>query len=70
MVSDHLAPRHTPASPTSRVANRNCPSSAETLHQLAATRLKGLTRVPTTVPEVQEVLAQAQPATMPPWQEG
>jgi hypothetical protein len=40
------------------------------LQKLAETSLTWITRVPATLPEAQEVLAHAQPATMPPLQEG
>jgi transposase len=43
---------------------------AENLHKLAATSLQWSPRVPATLTEAQEVLAQAPPATMPPVPEG
>ena len=58
-----------PANPTYLVAD-SALYSAENLHKLADTSLKWITRVPATLTEAQEVLAQAQPATMPPLQEG
>jgi transposase len=69
VVSDHMAPLHTPANPASLVADRAL-SSAEHLHKLAATRLKWITRVPATLHEAQAVLAQADPPTMAPLTEG
>ena len=69
VVSDHIAQLHTTASPTYLVAD-SALYSAENLHKLADTSLKWITRVPATLTEVQEVLAQAQPATMPLLQEG
>jgi transposase len=69
VVSDPIAQLHTTASPTYLVAD-SALYSAENLRKLADTRLKWITRVPATLTEVQEVLAQAQPATMPPLQEG
>ena len=69
VVSDHIAQLHTTANPTYLVAD-SALYSAENLHKLADTSLKWITRVPATLTEAQEVLAQAQPATMPPLQEG
>ena len=65
VVSDHIAQLHTTAHPTYLVADRAL-YSAENLHKLAETSLKWITRVPATLTEAQEVLAQAQPETMPP----
>lgn len=64
VISDHIAQLHTTYRPTSLVADRAL-SSAENLHKLADTSLKWITRVPATLTEAQEVLAQAQPETMP-----
>jgi transposase len=69
VVSDHIAQLHTTFSSTSLVAD-SALYSAENLQKLADTSLKWITRVPATLTEAQEVLAQAQPATMPPLQEG
>jgi transposase len=69
VISDHIAQLHTTANPTYLVAD-SALYSAENLHKLADTSLKWITRVPATLTEVQEVLAQAQPATMPLLQEG
>jgi transposase len=69
VVSDHIAQLHTTASPTYLVAD-SALYSAENLQKLADPSLKWITRVPATLTEVQEVLAQAQPATMPLLQEG
>jgi transposase len=44
--------------------------SAENLQKLAATRMKWLSRVPATLKEAQEALAQAAPETMVPLMEG
>ena len=69
VVSAPMAPLHTPANPTALVAD-SALSSAEKLQQLAETSRTWIPRVPATWPEAQEGLAQAQPATMPPLQEG
>jgi transposase len=69
VVSDHMAQRHTPSHPTSLVAD-SALYNAEHLHQLAETSLTWSTRVPATLREAQEVLAQAQPATMASLSEG
>jgi len=69
VVSDHIAQLHPTANPTSLVAD-SALYSAENLQKLAETSLTWITRVPATLTEAQEVLAQAQPATMPPVQEG
>ena len=44
--------------------------SADNLQKLADTSIKWITRVPATLTEVQELLAQAQPTTMAPLSEG
>jgi transposase len=69
IVSDHITQLHTTSSPTYLVAD-GALYSAENLQKLADTSLQWITRVPATLTEAQEVLAQAQPATMPPLQEG
>ena len=58
-----------PANPTYLVAD-SALYSAENLHKLAETSLKWITRVPATLTEAQEVLAQAQPETMAALTEG
>src|SRR4030095_11954661 len=69
VVSDHIAQLHPPFSSTYLVAD-SALYSAENLHKLAETSLKWITRVPATLTEAQEVLAQAQPATMASLREG
>jgi transposase len=69
VVSDPMAPLHTPANPTSLVADRAL-SSAAPLPKLAETSRTWLTRVPATLPEAQAVLAQANPQTRAPLPEG
>jgi transposase len=69
VVSDHIAQLHTSANPAYLVAD-SALYRVENLQKLAQTSLKWITRVPATLSEAQEVLAQAQPATMPPLQEG
>jgi transposase len=69
VVSDHMAQLHTPFSSTSLVADR-ARSSAENLHKLAETSLTWIPRGPATLTEAQEVLAQAQPATLASLREG
>jgi transposase len=63
VVSDHMAQLQTTYSPTSLVAD-SALYNADNLHKLADTSRKWSTRVPATLTEAQEVLAQAQPATM------
>src|SRR6266571_893737 len=63
VVRDHIAQLHTTYRPTYLVAD-SALYSAENLQKLAATSLKWITRVPATLTEAQEVLAQAQPETM------
>jgi transposase len=63
VVSDHMAHLHTTSSPTYLVAD-SALYNADNLHKLAETRLPWSTRVPATLTEAQEVLAQAQPETM------
>src|SRR5438128_9327769 len=69
VVSDHIAQLHTTSNPTYLVAD-SALYSAENLQKLAETSLKWITRVPATLTEVQELLAQAQPTTMAPLSEG
>ena len=69
VVRDPMAQLHTTFTPTARVAD-SARSRADNWHKLAATSLKWIPRVPATLTEAQEVLAQAQPATRPPLQEG
>lgn len=69
VVSDHMAQLHTTFNPTSLVAD-SALYSAENLQKLAETSLKWITRVPATLSEAQEVLAQARPATMAALSEG
>jgi transposase len=69
VVSDHMAQLYTTSNPTYLVAN-SALSRAENRQKLADTSLKWITRVPATLTEVQEVLAQAQPATMASLREG
>jgi transposase len=69
VISDHIAQLHTTSNPTYLVAD-SALYRAENLQKLADTSLTWITRVPATLTEAQEVLAQAQPATMAPLQEG
>jgi transposase len=69
VVSDHMAQLRTPSNPADLVAD-SALSSAANLHKLAETSRKWITRVPATLTEVQEVLAQTPPATMAPLSEG
>ena len=69
VVSDHIAQLHTPSRPTYLVAD-SALYNAEHLHKLADTGLTWITRVPATLSEAQEVLAQAQPTTMAALSEG
>ena len=69
VVSDPIAPLSTTANPTDLVA-ASALYSAENLQKLAETNRKWITRVPATLSEAQEVLAPAQPATMPPLPDG
>ncbi len=63
VISDHIAQLQTTYNPTYLVAD-SALYNAENLQKLADTSLKWITRVPATLTEVQEVLAQAQPETM------
>jgi len=63
VVSEHIAQLPTTDSPTSLVAD-SALYNADNLHKLATTSITWITRVPATLTEAQEVLAQAQPATM------
>src|SRR5262249_62066245 len=69
VIRDHMAQLHTTYSAPSLVADR-ARSRADTLQTLAETQLKWITRVPATLGEAQAVLAQADPQTMAPLQEG
>jgi len=69
VVSDHIAQLPTTCPSASLVAD-SALYSADNLHKLAETSLKWITRVPATLTEAQEVLAQAQPETMPSLAEG
>ena len=68
-VSDHIAQLHTTSNPTYLVAD-SALYTTDNLHKLANTCIKWITRVPATLTEVQEVLAQAHPENMPPLQKG
>ncbi len=63
VISDHIAQLQTTYNPTYLVAD-SALYNAENLQKLADTSLKWITRVPATLTEAQEVLAQAQPETM------
>ena len=63
VVSDHVAHLQTTYSPTYLVAD-SALYNADNLQKLAETSLTWITRVPATLTEAQEVLAQAQPETM------
>jgi transposase len=65
VVSDHIAQFQTAYSPTYLVAD-SALYNAENLQKLADTSIKWITRVPATLTEAQEVLAQADPQTMVP----
>src|SRR4030095_10671138 len=69
VVSDHIAQLRTTC-PSAYLVPDSALYSPDNLQKLADTRLKWITRVPATLTEAQEVLAQAQPATMAPLQEG
>ena len=69
VVSDHIAQLPTTCPSASLVAD-SALYSADNLHKLAETSLQWITRVPATLTEAQEVLAQAQPETMPSLAEG
>ena len=69
VIRDHIAQLHTTYGPTYLVAD-SALYSADNLHKLAETSLKWITRVPATLHEAQEVLAQAHPQTMAPLTEG
>jgi transposase len=63
VISDHIAQLQTTYNSTYLVAD-SALYNAENLQKLAETSLKWITRVPATLTEAQEVLAQAQPETM------
>ena len=69
VIKDHIAHLHTTYGATSLVADSALYSAAN-LQKLAETQLKWITRVPATLGEAQAVLAQADPQTMAPLQEG
>jgi transposase len=69
IVSDHIAQLHTTCPSTYLVAD-SALYSADNLQKLAETSLKWITRVPAPLTEAQEVLAQAQPESMPSLAEG
>ena len=69
VVRAHIAQLHTTYGPTYLVAD-SALYSADNLQKLAQTRMKWMTRVPATLREAQEVLAQADPQTMTPLMEG
>jgi transposase len=69
IVSDHIAQLHTTCPSTYLVAD-SALYSADNLQKLAETSLKWITRVPATLTEAQELLAQAQPEVMPSLAEG
>jgi transposase len=69
VVSDHIAQLHT-ICPSAYLVADSALYSADNLHKLAETSLKWITRVPATLTAAQEVLAQAQPETMPSLAEG
>jgi transposase len=66
---DHITQLRTTYGTTYLVAD-SALYTADNLPKLAETRLKWITRVPATLREAQEVLAQAQPETMAPLSEG
>ena len=63
VVQDHIDQLHTTYGTAYFVAARAL-YSAENLQKLAHTQLKWLTRVPATLSEAQDVLAQAEPQAM------
>jgi transposase len=69
MIRDHLKQLHITYGTTYVVAD-SALYSADNLQTLAETGTKWITRVPATLTEAQELLAQATPATMPALQEG
>ena len=69
MIRDHLQQLHITYGTTYVVAD-SALYSADNLQTLAETGTKWITRVPATLTEAQELLAQATPETMPALQEG
>jgi transposase len=69
MVREHIAQLHITYGTTYLVAD-SALYSADNLQKLAQTRMKWITRVPATLSEAQTALAQADPTTMTPLQEG
>lgn len=69
VVSAHIAQLHTTYGTAYLVAD-SALYNEESLQKLAHTRSKWITRVPATLSEAQAVLAQADPAAMPPLLEG
>jgi transposase len=69
MIRDHLKQLHMTSGTTYVVAD-SALSSAANLQTLAETGTKWITRVPATLTEAQEILAQATPVTMPALHEG
>lgn len=69
VVRAHMAPRQTTDGTAYLVADRAL-DNEERLQQLAHPRRQGITRVPATWSDAQAVLAQADPAAMPPRLEG
>lgn len=69
VITEHVEQLHTAGPVTSLVAD-SALYSAENLSALAASRLKWLTRVPATLHEAREVLAQSKPSTMTPLTDG
>jgi transposase len=69
VITEHVQQLHTPLPVTSLVAD-SALYSAENLTTLAASGLQWITRVPATLHEAQEVLAQGNPRTMAPLTDG
>ena len=69
VVRAHIDQLYTPYGTTYLVAD-SALSSAENLQKLSQTHMKWITRVPATLREAHKTLAQADPQTMTPLQEG
>jgi transposase len=69
VIRDHIAHLHTTYGSSYLVAD-SALYSADNLQKLAETQMKWITRVPATLTEAKEVLAQAQPETMAALPEG
>jgi transposase len=69
VIRDHVQQLHTPLPVTSLVAD-SALYSAENLTTLATSGLQWITRVPATLHEAQEVLAQVHPSTLAPLTDG